>query len=126
MFVVHLDGQLSATIEASRRQIDRAHDGAGMVGKEHLGVQFKVPQFMNLDTDILHGAHAPNGFNQLTLFELVWRSGHDVNFYSAACRPDQPLNNDSILIPLVLQEDGILRGVNKLRDAFSPVAAAPD
>src|SRR4029077_12118020 len=81
---------------------------------------------MNLDANVLHGAHSPNGLNQLFLFQLVRRSGHDVNLYSAARRPDQPLNDDSILVALVLHKERILRGVDKLRDTFSPVAAAPD
>src|ERR1700722_3630904 len=54
------------------------------------------------------------------------RPGHDVYLLPTASRPDQPLNYDWILVALILQEDGILRAVDKLGDALSAVAAAPD
>src|SRR5208282_51603 len=126
MFVVHLDGQLSAAIKASGRKIDRSNDGASVIGEEHLGVQFEMLQFVNLDADILHDAHPSDRFNQLFLFELMPRAGHDVNFHPTARCTDQSLNNHGILVALVLQKDGILRIVNKLRNALSAIAAAPD
>ena len=49
-----------------------------------------------------------------------------MNFYSAARRADQPLDDDCILVAFVLEKDGILRFIDKLRDAFSAVAGTPD
>src|SRR3982074_1039300 len=126
MVVIHLDGQFSATIKASGCEIDRAHNCTRMIGEEHLGVQLKVFQFVNLDANILHGAHSSDSLNQLSLFQLMWRPGHDVDFYAASSRSDQPLDDHCILISLVLQKKGILRIIDKLRNALPAVAAAPD
>ncbi len=54
------------------------------------------------------------------------RSDHHVNLYATACRSDQPFNNDGILIAFILQENGVRRAVDELRNALSPIAAAPD
>jgi len=97
-----------------------------MVGEEHLGMKFEMFQFVNLDADVLHNPHSPDGFYEFFLFELMRRTGHEVDLHSAARRPDQSLDNNRILVTLILKKDGILRVVNKLRDAVSTVAAAPD
>src|SRR6267143_1827460 len=97
-----------------------------MVGEEHLGVKFEMSQFVNPDADVFHDAHPSDGFYELFLLELMRRTGHDVDLHSTSRSPDQPLDNNRVLVTLILKKDGILRVVNKLCDAVSTVAAAPD
>src|SRR5260221_6750956 len=85
--ISHLDGQLSAAVKASRRQIDGPDDCAGMVSQKHLGVKLEMSECMDLNADVLHGAHAPYGLHELFLLKVVRRTGHQVNFYSATRSP---------------------------------------
>lgn len=126
IIISHLDCQLSAGIKAARRQVDRSNDRADIVTEQHLGMKFEVFQLVNLDADILHHAHPSHGLNELFLLELVRWARHHVNLHSAARSPDQPLDDNCILVALILKKNGILRLVNKLGDALPTVTAAPD
>src|SRR5882762_9356928 len=97
-----------------------------MVRQEHLGVKFEMFQFVNLRTNVFQDAHSPDSLYEFFLLELMRRTRHDVYFYSTSRSPNQPLDNNRVLITLILEKDGILRIVNKLRDAVAAVAAAPD
>src|SRR5208282_6123934 len=126
ILVSHLDGQLSATIETAGRQVDGTDDCADMVTKEHLGMKFQMFQLVNLDADVFHDSHPSNGFYELFLLELVRGTGHYVDLHPTARSPHQPLDDHRVLVTLILQKDGILCVIDKLRDAVSTVTAAPD
>src|SRR5579872_4023179 len=103
IIVSHFDGQLSAGIEAARREIDRSDDCSCVIGQEHLGVKFEMFQFVNLDSNIFHGAHPTHRFHKLFLLELMRRTGHYVDLHSSAGSPDQSLNDDRVLVAFILK-----------------------
>ncbi len=126
LVVAHLYRQFPATVKAAGREIDGSNDGAHMITEEHFGMQLEMLQFVNLDADVFHDAHAADGLNEFLLLELVRRAGHDVNLHSTAGGADQSLDDYRVLVALILKEDGTPGVINKLRDAISAVTAAPD
>src|SRR5271165_1547574 len=51
--IMHLDGKLAAAVEASRREIDGANNGADSVAEEQFGMKLEPLQPMHLNADII-------------------------------------------------------------------------
>ena len=126
IFVADLDGQLAAAVEAARRDVDGADDGAHAVGEQQLGVKLHVLELVDLDSDVFQDAQATDPFNQLFLLELVRRPRHEVNLHAAAIGANDVLNDDRVLIALVLQPERVLGLVDELGNPLAAVADAPD
>ena len=58
VFVLDLDGQLAAGVEAARSEIDGTDDGAISVGEQELGMQLHVPELVDLDANVLQNSAA--------------------------------------------------------------------
>src|SRR6476646_10190165 len=97
-----------------------------MVGEEHLGVKFEMLQLVNLNAHVFHNAHPSDGLYELSLFEFVRRTGHDVNLDSSTRSSDQALHDDCILVALILEKEGFFNVVDELRDALAAVTTTPD
>src|SRR5262245_64679923 len=54
------------------------------------------------------------------------RPGHQVDFYSTACRPYEAFDDDSVLVPFVLHEQRVLCPIYKLSDPVAAIVVAPD
>ena len=124
--IVDLDGEFATAVEAAWGQVDGTDDGAGVVGKDQLGVQLDVPQLVDLDAEVLKDAQAADAFDEFFLLEFVRRPGHDLNLYAAGVGADKVLDDRGVLVALVLQPQGVGRAVDELAEALAAVADAPD
>jgi hypothetical protein len=65
VFVLDLDGQLAAGVEAAGGEIDGADDGAVSIGEEELGVELNVLQLVDPDANVLENAEAADALAEL-------------------------------------------------------------
>ena len=86
----------------------------------------EVLQFVDFNSDVVENAYATDTFNQFLFFESVRRASHRMDFHSSVHRPHQPLDDNRILIALVLDEQGVLRAIDELGDAFATIVVAPN
>ena len=124
--VMHLDGELAAAVEATRRKIDGADNGPDSVGKEQFGMKLEPLEPVHLDTHIVQNSQAPDALDEFLLLELVRRPGQHVNFHAAMVGPDQALDDDGVLVALVLHPQRMLGLVDELANALAAIADAPD
>ena len=124
--IANFDRQFATAVEASRSKVDGTDDGAHVIGEEQLGMQLQALQLVHLDADVVHDAHAADGFDQLLLLQLVRRARQNVHLHAALLGSHEALDDDGILIALVLHPEGVLRLVDELPDALAAVADTPD
>ena len=78
--IVDRNGEFAAAVEAAGGEVDRADDGAFVIGEQQLGMQLDVFQLVDLDTEVLEAAQAADAFDELFLLELVRSDGNFVVF----------------------------------------------
>src|SRR5450631_3791530 len=126
IFIMYLDGQFTAVVETSRCQIDGADDCPASVSYQHFPVQFKMPECMNLNADVIHNTQPAYPFNQFFLFQRMRWPGHDMNLYAPCCRTDQPFNDHRILVSFILNKKCMFGFINKTGNPVTSIACTPD
>src|SRR6516164_1415863 len=126
VIVPHLDRQLAPAVKATRGKINRPDDASNTVGQDHLSVQLEMLELMDLDSYVVHDAQPADTLNELLLLERVWRASHDMDLQPTARGSHQALNDNSVLIALVLNEDSVIGVVDELSETVPPVGGTPD
>ena len=121
-----LDGQLPPLIETSRTEIDRSDNGALFIRYHDLAMKLEVFEHADLGSDIMHDAQPAHALEQFLAFELVQRARHDADANAAIDRAYQPLDDDHVLIPFVLQPKRFLRAIDEGYDTLTAVIGTPD
>ncbi len=111
--VVHLERQLASSVQASRREVDRADERRDAIGQQHLPVQLEMPEFVHFDPEIVENPQPADALHELVAFERVRRPRHHVDLHTASSRLNQALDDHRILVPLVLDEELVLRFVDE-------------
>src|SRR5262245_26292843 len=126
MLVVHFDGQFVPAVKASRGEINGTDDGTLAVSQQHLGVELEVFELVDLHANVVEYMCAAHTFDQLFLLERIGCPSHDVDLYSTACRPHQALDDDSVLVAFILDEQRVLCPIYKFSDTVTTIVVAPD
>src|SRR5208283_417672 len=124
--VVHLDGELTATVEASRRKIDGTNNGPDSIAEEQFGMKFEPLQPVHLDANIIQDSQASNALDEFFLLQLVRWARQDVHLHAAMVRPDQALDDHGVLVALVLHPQGMFRLVDELANPLPAIPDAPN
>ena len=100
-------------------------------------MQLEVLEPVNLDADVVEDALAVHPFQQFVRLEVVRCARHDVHLDAAACGAHQSLDDDGVLVPLVLDEQGVptceyakgvdgINTLNRMADGLSVAVKSTD
>ena len=123
---VGFDGEFPPSVEAAGGEVDGADNCALFVRQNHLRVQLEAFERMNFGAHIVHYSQSPHSFHQLVFFQSVRRPRQDMQTHSAHHGAHQPLDDDRVLVPLILQPEGVFCGVDEIGYPLAPVVGAPD
>src|SRR5205809_5911235 len=81
---------------------------------------------MDLYSYIIHDPQTSNTFDQFFFFQCMWRPNHHMYFHTAACCPDDALDDNEVLVSFILNKKRMLGIINKSCDTGATIDTAPD